>query len=667
MAEDPGRTRGRPRRRRWWRVLGQFSLRARLIIAFLALIVTSASATIVIGNVVFGQKVLELALSKMETGLKAAQLGLDSQLDRLRLLARIEADWVGADRIGADGTGADGTGANGAGAAPAAAAASCGALPLSAVLDFAVVTRPEGSLLLRLVEDDRGPAAAAPEVRSPPRRCVRQPLAAVLQGEPGLAGLAERASQDGALAGLLTLAPDALRALGYADPPAEGLVVAAAAPLPGGGALLVGGLINGRTALVAEPLTFLWPEERRWHEATIFLGDTRIATTIGRGGLGTHVDATVVEKVLRRGEVYLGSAEVMGEPFYTAYMPLRDWRGAVIGILGIGAREEVYSDMRNQTITLFSALIALGMIFGFVMTYIVSAWLMRPVSELAQGMDRVAHGDLSYKVRIASGDELGRLARAFNVMVRNIKERDIRLRDMTEERLTQVEKQVSIGRLAAGVAHEINNPLTSVLSLSMLLRDEVAGDDPRRRDLAIIVEETTRCRDIVRSLLDFARERPPEKRVIDVNQVIRDTLTLALRYEGVERLQIVEVLADEPLLVNGDPRQLQQVFTNIVTNAAEASEPDAMFTIVTDEDSSGGFVQVQFIDTGKGIPKADVARVFEPFFTTKGARKGTGLGLSVSLGIVRRHGGTIEIDSEEGQGTTVTVQLPRVTEEAATV
>jgi two-component system NtrC family sensor kinase len=653
MAEEPAGARTRPARPRWWRAYRLLSLRARLIIAFLALIVTSASATIVIGNVVFGGKVLELALSKMGTGLKAAQLGLDNEVDRLKLMARVKAERL-------------------RGAPPLAAIERCGVLPLSAVLDFALVTTPNGGTLVRVGDHeaaggDPHPWGGAPSAPPETRLCRRLELLPALLADERLGAMIERARTNGEVAGLLTLGPEAMLRLGYARPPVEGLFVAAATPLPEGGVLVLGGMINGRTGLVSNPLEFLWPDERRWHEATIFLGDRRIATTIRGHGLGTRVDDVVVEKVLHRGEVYLGSADILGESFYTAYRPLRDWRGTVIGILGLGAREEAYVDMRNQTLTLFSALIAVGMIFGFVMTYLVSSWLIRPVSELAQGMDRVARGDVDHKVRIASGDELGRLARAFNLMVRTIKERDIRLREMTQERLTQVEKQVSIGRLAAGVAHEINNPLTSVLSLSMLLRDETAGDDSRRQDLNIIVEETTRCRDIVRSLLDFARERPPEKRVIDVHQVLRDTLTLASRYEGVERLQIIEAFSEERLLVNVDARQLQQVFTNIVTNAAEASEPDSTFTIVTDEDSSGGFVHVQFIDTGKGIPKADLARVFEPFFTTKGARKGTGLGLSVSLGILQRHGGTIEIDSEEGAGTTVTVLLPRVTEEPAAV
>jgi len=347
--------------------------------------------------------------------------------------------------------------------------------------------------------------------------------------------------------------------------------------------------------------------------------------------------------------------------------------------LSLAEEDAILEESRGSMLTGGVAVAALtALAAGLFIVFMVR----RPVKKLIRGTKAVAQMELDVKFGHNPGGEVGELIENFEHMAKALKRAhdenaawaatlEKKVEEKTRElrraqaHLVHIEKMASLGKLSAIVAHEINNPLTSVLSLSMLLRNETAGDDSRRQDLNIIVEETTRCRDIVRSLLDFARERPPEKRVVDVHQVLRDTLILATRYEGVERLQIVEAFSDERLLVNVDPRQLQQVFTNIVTNAAEASEPDSTFTIATDEDSSGGFVQVQFIDTGKGIPRPDLARVFQPFFTTKGARKGTGLGLSVSLGIVQRHGGTIEIDSEEGAGTTVTVLLPRVVEEPA--
>jgi two-component system NtrC family sensor kinase len=347
---------------------------------------------------------------------------------------------------------------------------------------------------------------------------------------------------------------------------------------------------------------------------------------------------------------------------YAAYLPLRDPSGTVVGMLGLESSADGVAEVGRRTTALFSGLIVAGMVFGLIMTLLFSAWLVSPIAQLAEGVSRVAAGDLDHKVRIESPDELGKLARAFNRMVCAVKERDHKLREMTESRLTQVEKQVSIGRLAAGVAHEINNPLTAILTLSSLWLKKMPLDDPRRESLEIIVTETSRCREIVRSLLDFAQERPIEKRVIDMNVIVREALRLADKYDSMANLKVEQAIAPVMLLVNADMKLLEQVFINLLLNAAQASEPGGVVRVETDEDSSGGFVQVRVIDKGKGIPKEHINRVFEPFFTTKGTGKGTGLGLSVSLGIVQKHEGVIEIESEEGEGTTVTVLLPRAGE-----
>jgi len=603
----------------------RLSLRGRLIAAFVVLIVTSATCTILIGSLVFGQKVVELATSKMEVGLKVAETSLNAHLARLRLLAAVEAERLRDGREPRLGGGLPST---------------------ETALDVALRLGPAGGTGLRRDPD----GALHPFV--------------VDAGAPGVAALAELAAyvrtQGRAEGSVLALDRTDAARLGYAAPFEGGLFLIAGAPIPAGDdVVLLATRLDGRAELFATPIDALWPGHRDWYAATLFLGDTRVATTMGAEWVGTHADPLVARRVLQEGQRFLGSAAVVRIPYYTAYMPLADWRGRTIGMLGVGVREEVYADMQGQTVTLFSGLIALGMIFGFAMTYVVSAWLIKPVRELARGMNRVAEGDLALKVRIHSTDELGQLANAFNRMVKAIKERDMRLHEQADERLSLVEKQVSIGRLAAGVAHEINNPLTSILSLSMLLQKGLPADDARHEDLDVIVAETTRCREIVKNLLDFARERPSAKTRVDLNQVIRETLVLTRKYEGMDKVTLETRLSAEPQWVSGDPKQLQQVFTNLVTNAAEAVETRGTITLTTDEDSSGGFVVAEVQDTGKGMPKEVVSRAFEPFFTTKGARKGTGLGLSVTLGIVRKHDGTIDLDSTEGVGTVVRVTLPR--------
>ncbi|MBN1945726.1 MAG: HAMP domain-containing protein [Bradymonadales bacterium] len=312
----------------------------------------------------------------------------------------------------------------------------------------------------------------------------------------------------------------------------------------------------------------------------------------------------------------------------------------------------------------FAGIMVLLSLVVLLLGYLHARRLVRPLREMAVGMTRVAEGDLSYKVRTASENELWRISSAFNAMVKAVKERDLRLSEITEERLTRMEKQVSIGRLAAGVAHEINNPLTAVLSLSSLLHKHAPPDSPEREDLEMIVTETTRCRTIVRSLLEYAREHPTRMCILDINDLLRETLVLCGNYRALAQKGTSLQFSNSPLQVLGDWHALQQVFINLLINAGEATGSGQTISIESDEDSSGGFVVVKVKDTGKGIPKENLKRIFEPFFTTKGTGRGTGLGLSVSFGIIQKHNGFIEIESEVDQGTTVSVTLPRAREDA---
>jgi len=617
------------------------------VAAFTILIVTSASATILIGNLVFGSKVVELARDKVDAGLNVADLAFAVWQDRMRQRSKIGARLMDL------------------GEPPPYLCRTI--LEKPGLVDFALALSPtRATLILPTPAPSGSPLfgsdlTSAPADLDPAAECRLVELERSGFAQHALGALAARAHDSGkAASGLVVVPPEGVSWLGYDREHGPGLLLAAASATEDGRLLVLGALLNQRRDFVSTPLNVLWatPENERF-VATLFLGSRAIASSAPERQLTDELDLEIARPVLTRGDRQHATADIHGTTYYAAYMPLLSYESKPVGILGIGAREEVYVDVRNRTLTLFSSLIVAGMLFGFIMSYLFSAWLIKPVAALAEGMHRVAEGDLDHKVRFHAADELGRLARAFNIMVRKVRERDIRLREMTEERLTQVEKQVSIGRLAAGVAHEINNPLTSVLTLSHLLLKHTEADDSRREDLEIIVQETTRCRDIVRNLLDFARERPTQMREVDVNQVVRNTLVLVSRYEGMDKVQTSLALSQEPLLVLADSKQLQQVITNLVTNAAEACFGGGTVTISSDEDSSGDYALIRVADTGRGIPKSYLDRVFEPFFTTKGTSRGTGLGLSVSLGTVRKHNGSIDITSQEGQGTLVTVTLPR--------
>ena len=617
--------------------LRRMSLRTRLILAFVILIVSSASATIMIGNTVFGNKVEDLARDLVTLRTRLASQVIDARLEKMRLVARD----IGA-RCPDGGN-----------------AFTLGKMAESEVaLDFLLLHDPPKDPVLLRFDADRS-AALEPTLSTLSHDHVADLL------RTSLAHAFEKTVKDKAsVAGMAAVLNEDAAPLTSGPAAGKLLLLVAAAPLAKTerGGILMGYVINSRTDLI-EKVRCLVPSKRKEGLiVTIYVGNRRIASTKRDKAINLRADAKVAETVLHRGEPFAGMTRVLGENFYIAYIPLRDLSDSIVGMLGIGDSEDAVAEVRRHTITLFSSLIAGGMIFGFLMTLLFSVWLVSPISQLAEGMSRVAEGDLNYKVRIESADELGKLARAFNQMVRAVKERDHRLREMTANRLTQVEKQISIGRLAAGVAHEINNPLTAILSLSRLWLKKMPAEDMRREDLEIIVTETARCREIVRSLLDFARERPIEKRIIDINAVVRETLPLANKYDSMANVKVELIPARFPLTVNADAKLLQQVLINLLLNAAEATDRGGVVRVETDEDSSGRFVQVRIVDFGKGIPKEHIRRVFEPFFTTKGTGKGTGLGLSVSLGIIQKHDGIIEIESEEGKGTTVTVLLPRVGE-----
>ncbi|MBI2555049.1 MAG: response regulator [Candidatus Rokubacteria bacterium] len=226
----------------------------------------------------------------------------------------------------------------------------------------------------------------------------------------------------------------------------------------------------------------------------------------------------------------------------------------------------------------------------------------------------------------------------------------------TQAQLVQSAKLAAIGELAANVAHEINNPMTSILGYATLMLDEGVDATTVTEYLKTIQSEALRIRETVRALLDFSRQRDFTMERVDVAQTVKDTLALVRRHAALSNIAIEERYDPELPLVEVDVPQCKQVFLNLITNALDAMPHGGTLTVATVRD--GEFVRVDFADTGAGIPEANLARIFDPFFTTKPAVKGTGLGLSVSLGIIQSHGGTIDVRSEVGRGSVFSVKLP---------
>jgi two-component system NtrC family sensor kinase len=242
---------------------------------------------------------------------------------------------------------------------------------------------------------------------------------------------------------------------------------------------------------------------------------------------------------------------------------------------------------------------------------------------------------------------------------------DLRPRLMMEKKLQEThlqlvssEKMASLGKLAAGIAHEINNPLGGILIYASLMMEDLPEEDPKRNDLARIVQEAGRCKDIVKSLLEFARQTEPKKEPTDMNRAINDGLFFLVNQALFHNIRIVKEFDPFLPFVWGNAGQLKQVFMNIIVNAAEAMHGNGTLTIKTSVSSGRNSVSIEFIDTGEGISEENLSRIFDPFFTTKDVGKGTGLGLATSFGIIEEHGGRIRVKSKVGEGAMFAIELP---------
>jgi signal transduction histidine kinase/ActR/RegA family two-component response regulator len=344
----------------------------------------------------------------------------------------------------------------------------------------------------------------------------------------------------------------------------------------------------------------------------------------------------------------------------------------VVGSLEAGAdiRYVVLSssELRLRTIERTKLEILLASVGGIVICGAIVWFFVRritqPLSELRESAEAVGRGDFSRRIERFSNDECGDLAQAFNGMTTNLQssraelERAMQQVKATQHQLIQSEKLSAVGQFVAGVAHELNNPLTSVVGFSELLQSMPA--DAKTHDfLDKIAKSAHRCHKIVQSLLSFARQHAPERKLVDLPLIVDEVLEIMAYDLRTSNTKIVRDFAPDVPKIMGDQHQLQQVFVNILSNARQAMEPvqrDGQMIIRIR--AAGTRVTMEFQDNGPGIKPEHLARIFDPFFTTKPVGKGTGLGLSLCYGIIQEHGGTITARSEPGQGATFVIDLP---------
>jgi signal transduction histidine kinase len=349
-----------------------------------------------------------------------------------------------------------------------------------------------------------------------------------------------------------------------------------------------------------------------------------------------------------------------GVPMIGAYAPVANgtlWATIQIpsSVVYLTARE-LLSDLIVAALSLFAVAAIASLVFA--------RRLSKPLEHLTQAAERVGKGEFEVNVSSTSSDEIGTLARSFNQMTDELRERDVKLAGANAA-LVQSEKLAAFGQLGAGIAHEVKNPLAGILGYAQLTLRKLDEDSPFRKNLNIIEAETRRCTEIISNLLQFARQESTSMAPTEVNTVVEAALQIVDHQLSVNNVKLSKELASDLAACEANANQLQQAIINFAINAQQAMGSDGGKLTVRTHNGSGGEVVIEVEDDGPGISDEIKAKIFEPFFTTKPAGQGTGLGLSVTYGIIKDHGGDIRIEDVPGGGTRFVVSLPKMAAKAA--
>lgn len=388
-----------------------------------------------------------------------------------------------------------------------------------------------------------------------------------------------------------------------------------------------------------------------------------------------------VFKDCRGSEILTVTTEIYNEPScYTAACHVHAKEEKILGVL------EVQSSLENivvQASSYRNNIIAFA-IFLLFLTVVCLTWLTQhlvimPIDSLLLHARRVSKMELDSHVDLDAMDEMGELADAFNEMTVKLKKSrdeylhltanlESKVLERTAEiaavhsQLVRSEKLASLGQLVAGIAHEINNPLSGILMFGTMFAGNKNLTPAQREDAGIIVREAERCAEIVKRLLEFSRTSIPNKKDRSLTEIMCNTLALIEHQANMNNIEIVRDFETTMPSIQVDPTQLEQVFINMLVNASQAMPDGGRLTVRIRHDRARDCIVTEIADTGHGIEEADMPKIFDPFFTTKEGKEdgtgGTGLGLSVSYGIVQNHGGRIVVKSAAGQGTTFSIELP---------
>lgn len=406
-----------------------------------------------------------------------------------------------------------------------------------------------------------------------------------------------------------------------------------------------------------EPLLVL-----RRHEKNVMLYKNKEAYDVFRrtydaSGLGAHPEVRQYQDIVARlYSLYETEKQSLDKMRLTA----REIQ-AFTQNLSKKERSDIATTIR-MSINLQVLALALVIGVGIVINIKLATSIATPIRNLERITKKITRGDFSETIEVHGHDEIASLAESFNQMEDKLDhamtalEEIIKKLQEKQDQLVEAEKLALVGKLAAGIAHEINNPLTSVLTFSNLMLEQCPPGDPRHDKLKLMARETNRARTIVRQLLNFGRETVIKPEKININQPVSEIADSLVAQDAFKGIGLDMKLGDNLPEVNADPAQIGQVVMNMLLNAIHAITPPGRIEVVTR--SIENSVEIVFIDSGAGIPEEHIHKVFDPFFTTKDATKGTGLGLAVSYGIIKKHGGEIEVASIMGKGSTFIVRLP---------
>jgi len=340
----------------------------------------------------------------------------------------------------------------------------------------------------------------------------------------------------------------------------------------------------------------------------------------------------------------------------------------VVGVLNLNySLADTTRRLRDSTQFFAFSTIFIIVLLSAGSSYLLLRFVRRPIQSLAEQMAKVEHGDLTVRITPRFSDEMGSLARSFNSMVNNLEKTKKELEQYHYQQMVRADRLASVGEMASGVAHEIKNPLAGIGSAISVLADDFAEDDPRKAIVGEVLEQLNRLNKTATDLLFFGRPGDPEFSFVDLNSLVKKTLFFLAQHPEAKNIHRVKNLDRELPPVWADEKQIQQVLFNVMINGIQAMTDGGTLTVETALVERGGqqYGQILVSDTGKGIPREQLEKIFVPFYTTK--NQGTGLGLAICRRLMEQQGGTIRVDSQQGEGTVFVIELPIVAGETPIV